>query len=705
MAAAAEIQFAQRLASNEKRFRDRAVRKLRRYLSARSQRLSGGFSQDELLKIWKGIFYCMWMQDKLLLQEELASSISQLIHTFKNLDAKFLFMETFFQTMNREWNGIDRLRLDKFYMLIRLVLRQFLEELKSMSWDDSVVSRFLSCVTKEVLNPSSNSAASGIRFHFIDIYLQELAKVGAQQLSAEQNLKFIDPFCRIAAKTKDRVLFHAVSQGIFEMISDQAPFAIEDLMNELQYDEQEGSVCEELDSSSKGEEDQTATKASPEINGSTSENGDELLVPDREGERPNHSGYDDDFGPVLQFNYAALADRLFQLSSRGSTPAQNRKRLYKLVKKFRDLAEGIFPQDDFPQELSTDEEDEDFCKRKRKKKWRLKNVLEEQPEDKRKAGKGQKRKRNCSMQKLQPVSDGNKEAVVENGKESNSTELLPVRIKKNKSRAVKTMPLGDPVHANTSEITIQTPESSVCGKQLCPAVLGAQLLASDVDSVTLATKPKKGKKRQTQDASGSHLPEETAASEPVVGKKVKKMLMRLGKLQAKRQAAGDQPSPKQGPGRRKRKEKGLPEGATSSKKLKIKSSGDAEPCVGTQTLNAASSEFLKFQSSPIPKPIFLKKAKSAETVRKRCKMIKIMSTSSAKKVRFGLRKNMTAEFKRTDKSILVSPEGRSRIAFDPEQRPHHSVLKSNSTPTCSPLLRARRTSMSARGRPQAMDSL
>ncbi|XP_078089213.1 ribosomal RNA processing protein 1 homolog B isoform X4 [Mustelus asterias] len=658
MAAAAEIQFAQRLASNEKRFRDRAVRKLRRYLSARSQRLS-----------------------------------------------EFLFMETFFQTMNREWNGIDRLRLDKFYMLIRLVLRQFLEELKSMSWDDSVVSRFLSCVTKEVLNPSSNSAASGIRFHFIDIYLQELAKVGAQQLSAEQNLKFIDPFCRIAAKTKDRVLFHAVSQGIFEMISDQAPFAIEDLMNELQYDEQEGSVCEELDSSSKGEEDQTATKASPEINGSTSENGDELLVPDREGERPNHSGYDDDFGPVLQFNYAALADRLFQLSSRGSTPAQNRKRLYKLVKKFRDLAEGIFPQDDFPQELSTDEEDEDFCKRKRKKKWRLKNVLEEQPEDKRKAGKGQKRKRNCSMQKLQPVSDGNKEAVVENGKESNSTELLPVRIKKNKSRAVKTMPLGDPVHANTSEITIQTPESSVCGKQLCPAVLGAQLLASDVDSVTLATKPKKGKKRQTQDASGSHLPEETAASEPVVGKKVKKMLMRLGKLQAKRQAAGDQPSPKQGPGRRKRKEKGLPEGATSSKKLKIKSSGDAEPCVGTQTLNAASSEFLKFQSSPIPKPIFLKKAKSAETVRKRCKMIKIMSTSSAKKVRFGLRKNMTAEFKRTDKSILVSPEGRSRIAFDPEQRPHHSVLKSNSTPTCSPLLRARRTSMSARGRPQAMDSL
>lgn len=28
----------------------------------------GGFSQEELLKIWKGLFYCMWVQDEPLLQ-------------------------------------------------------------------------------------------------------------------------------------------------------------------------------------------------------------------------------------------------------------------------------------------------------------------------------------------------------------------------------------------------------------------------------------------------------------------------------------------------------------------------------------------------------------------------------------------------------------------------------------------------------------
>ena len=29
---------------------------------------AGGFTHDELLKVWKGLFYCMWMQDKPLLQ-------------------------------------------------------------------------------------------------------------------------------------------------------------------------------------------------------------------------------------------------------------------------------------------------------------------------------------------------------------------------------------------------------------------------------------------------------------------------------------------------------------------------------------------------------------------------------------------------------------------------------------------------------------
>lgn len=48
--------------------------------------------------------------------EELANIISQLIHVVNSLEAQYLFIQTFWQTMNREWQGIDKLQLDKYYM-------------------------------------------------------------------------------------------------------------------------------------------------------------------------------------------------------------------------------------------------------------------------------------------------------------------------------------------------------------------------------------------------------------------------------------------------------------------------------------------------------------------------------------------------------------------------------------------------------------
>lgn len=62
-----------------------------------------------------------------------------------------------------------------------------------------------------------------------------------------------------------------------------------------------------------------------------------------------------------------------------------------------------------------------------------------------------------------------------------------------------------------------------------------------------------------------------------------------------------------------------------------------------------------------------------------------------------------AEFRKTDRSILVSPMGASRVAFNPEQRPLHGVLKSprspaSTTPTTKKLLLP-----TAQRRPRAMD--
>lgn len=45
----------------------------------------------------------------------------------------------------------------------------------------SLIEPLLQLLMKEVMDPDSNSP-TGIKFHFIDIYLDELAKVGAKEV-------------------------------------------------------------------------------------------------------------------------------------------------------------------------------------------------------------------------------------------------------------------------------------------------------------------------------------------------------------------------------------------------------------------------------------------------------------------------------------------------------------------------------------------
>lgn len=371
-----EIQLAQRLASNEKPIRTKAMKKLRKYISARSQRAAGGFTGDELLKLWKGLFYCLWMQDKPLLQEELSNQISALIHNFHDIDKQLMYLESFLQTLKREWTGIDRLRMDKFYQLVRFMFRQSFDALRRRSWDSSLVCKFLELLKCNLLQNDSE-VPSGLLLHILDLYMTELAAIGAAELTADQNLTFIEPFCRKAAKTKNHALFSAICKSFFSTIIDQAPFAVEDLMNEVKTAEDSDSGQESEEESDMREEDDRRKAVGRNLK-TEDQSDDELLhLEDSDTELP-----DKDIGPVLQFDYAALADKLFELASRSTTPGHNRHKLYRIIKVLRDLSEGIFPQDEYPEEVSTDEDDEMFGSRKRMKRPAHKDADDDEEEGK-----------------------------------------------------------------------------------------------------------------------------------------------------------------------------------------------------------------------------------------------------------------------------------------------------------------------------------
>lgn len=60
----------------------------------------------------------MWMADKPLYQQKLSDNLAALVPIVW-IDNRILFQSTFWETMGREWTGIDILRTDKFYLLMR----------------------------------------------------------------------------------------------------------------------------------------------------------------------------------------------------------------------------------------------------------------------------------------------------------------------------------------------------------------------------------------------------------------------------------------------------------------------------------------------------------------------------------------------------------------------------------------------------------
>ena len=60
-----EIKFARKLASGESKKRNHAIKGLKAWLQARSSSEPKGVLPDlELRKLWRGLFFCMWLADK-----------------------------------------------------------------------------------------------------------------------------------------------------------------------------------------------------------------------------------------------------------------------------------------------------------------------------------------------------------------------------------------------------------------------------------------------------------------------------------------------------------------------------------------------------------------------------------------------------------------------------------------------------------------
>jgi ribosomal RNA-processing protein 1 len=147
--------FARQLAdSTDKRVRARAVAALRNFLSTApaeedevqnlewdaAEPQDARFSRLEMEKLQKALFYAFFHCDKPIPQQTLADTLSKLMldinagsdaATFK---AACSYYRAFWTILVKEWSNIDRLRMDKYLMLIRKYVTAAFKLLARVEW-------------------------------------------------------------------------------------------------------------------------------------------------------------------------------------------------------------------------------------------------------------------------------------------------------------------------------------------------------------------------------------------------------------------------------------------------------------------------------------------------------------------------------------------------------------------------------------------
>lgn len=278
--------FGRFLGGTDARTRHRAVKKLGQYLKIKSgfglsteEELDAvsGLSEMDWMKLWKGLWYTLYMADKVPVQDELAKHLSKLIwcvagtleedefagnaviamdaeeeqketdedgvddDDVKIFDSRFVEMEaeddasdsgsdlkedddedsshesdeekhareeenseedqvsheegeegddmevkhirgaplamlmirTFFRTLVREWGNMDKYRIDKFYTLVRYMLREVYRYMATRQWNLGIIRLLNDAIIEEALIKPPN----GVRYHLIDVALDELLHI------------------------------------------------------------------------------------------------------------------------------------------------------------------------------------------------------------------------------------------------------------------------------------------------------------------------------------------------------------------------------------------------------------------------------------------------------------------------------------------------------------------------------------------------
>jgi len=214
------------LASNEKKVRDTSVKVLQKWLQTKSE-----ITELEMLKIWRALFYCMWHSDKPLIQQDLAIRLAKLIHSLP-INKGLTFIKAFWTLIQREWHVIDKLRLDKYYTLLRKFMLESFNWLKEKGWEIQFVQEWMDIL---FTGPLSDKAPRGVGYHIVEVFFDELWQVEKSHMLAPAIMVvLLEPYYEKLANSQDSVLVTRIKENIFDKLLEDTESQVR--TNNLRFD-------------------------------------------------------------------------------------------------------------------------------------------------------------------------------------------------------------------------------------------------------------------------------------------------------------------------------------------------------------------------------------------------------------------------------------------------------------------------------------
>lgn len=159
----------------DRKLRTSALESLQSFLASRP-----ALAEDDARKLWKGLFYALWMTDRPVPQQRLAADLANLLFRLQPACA-VPWLRGFWAVVGVQWTGIDVLRLEKFLLLVRRVFAAHVRLAKDRAYDAETVDALLAVLADYPFDAEGDlrKVPVGIRLHVLDLWVDELDREGA----------------------------------------------------------------------------------------------------------------------------------------------------------------------------------------------------------------------------------------------------------------------------------------------------------------------------------------------------------------------------------------------------------------------------------------------------------------------------------------------------------------------------------------------